>query len=124
LVSLGYDCVPRLVPASEDGNSTPRVRELVPAQRTAGGKPLLAGGKAACESLPTSPLPASTTGHHRSRSIERDAATSIEGGNAIQDDEYPTSALAAPVHASARTTIAPPCAAVPLDESERVVRPA
>ena len=62
LVSPSYDCALCHVHAAEDGTSTPRLRELVSAHCTAGGKTLLAGRDCWRESLLSSPLRARCRG--------------------------------------------------------------
>ncbi|MGH2801236.1 MAG: IclR family transcriptional regulator [Thermoleophilaceae bacterium] len=109
LVSPSYDCVLCLVHGAEDGTSTPRLGELVPAHCTAGGKALLAGRDRWRESLLSSPLRAYTDRTITDPgAVEREAATTRERGYAIEDGEYRPGvrALAAPVHDGARATIA------------------
>lgn len=89
LVSPSYDCVLCLVHAAEEGTSTPRLRELVPAHCTAGGKTLLAARDRWRESLLSSPLRAYTDRTITDPgAVEQEAATTRERGYVIEDGEY------------------------------------
>ena len=87
----------------------PRLRELVPARCTAGGKALLAGRDRWRASLLSKPLRAYTdrtvTG---ARAVEREAAATRKSGYAIERGEHRAGirAVAAPVRDRAGTTIA------------------
>lgn len=109
LVVPSYDRVLCLVHSADAGIPEPRLRELVPAHCTAGGKALLAGRDRWRESLLSSPLRAYTDHTVTDPgAVEHEAATTRQRGYAIEDGEYRPGvrALAAPVHDRAGATIA------------------
>jgi DNA-binding IclR family transcriptional regulator len=109
LVAPSYDRVVCLVHSADDGVPEPRLRELVRAHCTAGGKALLAERDRWRESLLSGPLRAYTDRTvTEPAAVEREAATTRERGYAIEDGEYRPGvrAVAAAVHDRAGATIA------------------
>jgi DNA-binding IclR family transcriptional regulator len=109
LVVPSYDRVACLVHAGDAGIPEPRLRELVPAHCTAGGKALLAERDRWRESLLSRPLHAYTDRTITDpREIEHEVIATRQRGYAIEDGEYQPDvrAVAAPIHDPAGDTIA------------------
>jgi DNA-binding IclR family transcriptional regulator len=101
LVAPSYDRVVCLVHSNDAGVPEPRLRELVPAHCTAGGKALLAERGRWRASLLSAPLRAYTERTLTEPSaVEREAFATRERGYAIEDGEYRPGvrAVAAAVH--------------------------
>jgi len=89
LVVPSYDRVVCLVHSNDAGVPEPRLRELVPAHCTAGGKALLAGRERWRRSLLSAPLRAYTERTVTDPgAVERETSATRERGYAIEDGEY------------------------------------
>ena len=101
LVAPSYDRVVCLLHSNDAGVPEPRLRELVPAHCTAGGKALLAERERWRSSLLSTPLRAYTERTlTEPTALEREALATRQRGYAVEDGEYRAGvrAVAAAVH--------------------------
>lgn len=119
LVTPSYDRVVCVVHSAQAGVPEPRLRELVPAHCSAGGKALLAQRHRWCENLLRGPLHAYTDRTVTDPVVvERQAAATRDRGYAVEDGEYRAGvrAVAAPIHDASGEAVA----AIGISSSGRV----